>query len=369
MAPAPYRLASFAALAGRADVDLDVVFLRSGIERHAWGDLKSRIRFGFRVLEGGMVTRAVQLARRLIQRRPDLVIVGGWNRFEYWLGAGLGMVIGRPVVVWSESTARDWRKASSARRLIVKLLVGTSSGVLACGRGAAEYARTMGARRVWIAVNATDDVHPAGDISTPPVGTRGDAASVLFVGRLAREKGIDTLLRAWRGVESEVDAQLILVGSGPSESALVALGRRLGLHSVTWIPYVDPRLLHDWYSRADVFVLPSRSEAWGFVVNEAMAHALPIVATTAVGSVRELVRPGVNGWLVEPGDVESLSERLLSLLSSAEVRERMGAASADIIAGISPARWAEAVALMAHEVIDPRYPRRTNSPSTRQSVL
>src|SRR6266540_456847 len=126
LVPAPYRLASFAALAGRADTDLEVVFLRPSVERHAWGDMKSSFRFGFRVLKGGMVSRTVQLARRVMQHRPDVVMVGGWNKLEYWLGAVLGMATGRPVVVWSESTARDWRKASKARRLIAKLLLRTS---------------------------------------------------------------------------------------------------------------------------------------------------------------------------------------------------------------------------------------------------
>ena len=82
--------------------------------------------------------------------------------------------------------------------------------------------------------------------------------------------------------------------------------------------------LYDLYRRADVFVLPSRSECYGLVIPEALASGLPVVACN-VGAVPELVIDGHNGILVPPGDVADLARALKTLAVTPELRETMGA--------------------------------------------
>ena len=91
-------------------------------------------------------------------------------------------------------------------------------------------------------------------------------------------------------------------------------------------------------------VLPSRSEPWGFVLNEAMEFALPLVVSEAVGAGPDLVRAGENGLVVPVGDSPALAAALARLADDENLRRRMGRASRALIAGFTPESWARGVA-------------------------
>jgi len=89
---------------------------------------------------------------------------------------------------------------------------------------------------------------------------------------------------------------------------------------------VEHETLLDWYAAADVFALPSSSEAQGIVALEAMACGLPVVAS-AVGGLFGTIDDSENGYLVSPGEVEPLAQRLSQLLRDPALRESIGAAA------------------------------------------
>lgn len=154
----------------------------------------------------------------------------------------------------------------------------------------------------------------------------GSLPVVLFVGRMNHEKGVDTLLHAVSILMRDgMAVRLVLVGDGPRRTEYMALASELGLNEVAefrgFIPY-GPDLWAQ-YERADVFVLPSRSEALGLVIIEAMARGLPVVATR-VGGIPDLVRDGENGRLVSPDSPGSLAEAIASVLASDDDRRQMG---------------------------------------------
>ena len=132
------------------------------------------------------------------------------------------------------------------------------------------------------------------------------------VGRLHHLKGIDLLLRAFKVVSAcSEQALLLIVGSGPEEHALKALARELGLEDrVVFTGYRED--VYNLFQVMDVFVLASRWEGLPMVLMEAMSRSLPVVATD-VGGVRELVRPGETGLLVNSGDVAELAEKMIFL--------------------------------------------------------
>src|SRR5438105_5006006 len=111
MAPAPYRLASFKALARRADLLTKFVFVHERTGRHAWQDMRAKMDFPFSILPQGRWKRFSEVVRGLSQGGPDLLVLGGWNQFEYWLAAAVSRISGRRYIVWSESTGDDWRRA------------------------------------------------------------------------------------------------------------------------------------------------------------------------------------------------------------------------------------------------------------------
>ncbi len=146
---------------------------------------------------------------------------------------------------------------------------------------------------------------------------------VLFVGRLVYYKGVDVLLQAMKGV----DADLVLVGSGPLEGELRESAKDLGIaQTVHFLPTLPDHELHAWYKAADVFCLPSvaRSEAFGLVQLEAHAAGTPVVSTDLATGVPYVNRDGETGLLVTPGDVTALRDGLVRLLADDVLRARLG---------------------------------------------
>jgi glycosyltransferase involved in cell wall biosynthesis len=168
------------------------------------------------------------------------------------------------------------------------------------------------------------------DIGDPPAGR----PRVVCVGRLFPEKGQSVLLHAFaRLTERGVDAELELVGYGPSEDGLRALAEELGLADrVTFAGAVGQDKIADHYRAASVFCLPSFYEGIPVVLMEAMASRRPVIAT-AVAGVRELVRDGETGLLVSPGRADELADALERLLDDPALRRRMGEAGRRYVTG------------------------------------
>jgi len=147
---------------------------------------------------------------------------------------------------------------------------------------------------------------------------------VLFVGRLIYYKGADVLVRAM----GNVDADLVMIGSGPLESELRAIAVANGAAPrITWLSPVDEAELAAWYHAADVFALPSvaRSEAFGLVQIEAHAAGTPVVSTQLTTGVPYANLDGVTGLTVPVGDAMALAGAIDRLLADDELRARLGA--------------------------------------------
>ena len=146
-------------------------------------------------------------------------------------------------------------------------------------------------------------------------GLPPDGAIVLYVGRLAPEKGLEQLLRAFELVHSVVpDARLVLVGTGPAQGALQGLAEELGVASrAIFAGYVPPDHLPDWYRAASVTVIPSLIEWFGKVAPESLGCGTPIVIT-AGGAAREIVDVFQCGRLVSPGDHYGLADAICTTL-------------------------------------------------------
>jgi glycosyltransferase involved in cell wall biosynthesis len=149
---------------------------------------------------------------------------------------------------------------------------------------------------------------------------------VVVVANLRPEKGHDVLMGAAVDVLRRYpDAQFEVVGGGPELQSLLARAEALGvLHAFTFLGHRDdvPARMAD----GDIFVLPSRSEAFPNAVLEAMAAGLPIVAS-GVGGIVELIDEGVTGLLAAPGDTRALADRLCRLMNDPALASRLGDAA------------------------------------------
>ena len=150
---------------------------------------------------------------------------------------------------------------------------------------------------------------------------------ILFVGRMARDKKIEVLIRAMRTVRSVHPAHLLLVGRGDDRHRLEDLTEALGLvEAVHFLGFVPEEDLPSLYRRADMFAIASDVEVQSIPTLQAVATALPVVAADAA-ALPELVEDGKNGFLVPPGDAEGFANAIRKLLDNREMAAAFGQAS------------------------------------------
>jgi alpha-maltose-1-phosphate synthase len=173
----------------------------------------------------------------------------------------------------------------------------------------------------------------------------------VFVGRIGRRKGVPHLLEAWRRLALP-RAELLLVGEVERDGQ-ESLRRHAGLYR-----FVGPHPRHEvhrFFQQSDVFVFPSMAEGSARVTYEALACELPLVTTPNSGSV---IRDGIEGFLVDPDDVDGLCDRIRFLYDHPGVRRSMGAHGRDLIQrSYTWCHYRERIGRLYTAILDGRDPR------------
>jgi glycosyltransferase involved in cell wall biosynthesis len=173
-------------------------------------------------------------------------------------------------------------------------------------------------------------------ISSASKNTYGEVVRVLTIARLDRQKGIDILIRAWiKAAQMKSVPKLIILGDGPQAIELKNLVKSLGItHSIEFKGIV--RNVEEYLRDADLFILPSRAEGLSNALLEAMSYGIPCIATNVGGNPEVLgmnenrtIPPGEyvlakNGVLVNPDDVNGLSQAIPYLVRNGRLREMLG---------------------------------------------
>ena len=177
-------------------------------------------------------------------------------------------------------------------------------------------------------------IHKAADVAAferpeslppDPAPDRPAGSRLVFVGTNWAVKGLDVLLRAMNEIP---EATLVVAGRDPARYGrkIEALCEKLGLSDrVFFLGPVDHAVLGGLLWHSDVFVLPSRMEAFGVAVLEALAAGVPVVATD-VGGIPEIVRDGVDGLLVAPGSPAALAGGIRKIVSDESLKRRLAEA-------------------------------------------
>lgn len=133
---------------------------------------------------------------------------------------------------------------------------------------------------------------------------------ILYTGRLEHIKGLDLLIKAFAKTLSKTH-QLVIVGEGSQEANLKQLTQELNLNDRVIFPgFFSGAALYAWYSSADFFVLPSRYEPFGAVVNEAMVFGCPVLASKNIGAL-DYIQQDTNGLVFDPEEPKSFEQALL----------------------------------------------------------
>lgn len=155
--------------------------------------------------------------------------------------------------------------------------------------------------------------------------------TVITVGQFIYRKGFDILLAAWKDLDKKY--QLIILGGGELEGEYRRYIERYYYQNVFLLGFMPKEDLFKYYEASDIFVLPTREDIWGLVINEAMACGLPVITTEKCIAGMENIDNGVNGFIVPTENPETLHDKMEYLLVNDVEREKMGYAGLDTITG------------------------------------
>jgi len=340
----PYHIARMNAIASIIGKDnLRVIELCSR-DDHSW-ELNDYVRnFNYlcclpnETLNNNSLQKASSLIENYLSESFSDVVVNGCGYFDATLFNVLkkSKIYYSKLILWSESTLLDnpnpWYKI-----LAKKYYTHIYDGGIVAGLSHSQLLEKIGFNKQSIAVvgNVVDN------LSFRSIENY-DRKDFLFVGRLLSIKNVNFLIKAFKEFNKEVtDWKLTIVGDGPERQKLEKLILELNLsNSVKILGLLQPFELIQEYKKHAVFILPSLSEPWGLVVNEAIASNLPVIVSSNCG-VAEVFEDGRNGLVFNPNDKNKLVQSMLKLYMSLELRTSLAKEANKVLDELNPEKYAE----------------------------
>jgi glycosyltransferase involved in cell wall biosynthesis len=337
--PSPYQRDLFRALAARPEVALDVFYMEAAAPDSPWPEKAlAPHEYLLRGFWFPLGSRRCHVNWPLPAAHEYDVLV--LNTLMSVTAQRLMRTIprGKPWLFWGERLGRG-----GAVHRWLSAPLHEAAGIAAIGSAAqADYRERFPEPRSY---NIPYHCDLSAFLDAPRPVRSDETVTFLFCGQMIARKGLDLLLRAFARLDAR--ARLLLVGREADLPEMLAGLPAQVRERIEYAGFQAPEALPQFYARADVFVLPSRHEGWGVVVNQALGAGLPILCSDAVGAGFDLVEEGVNGSRVRADDAEALEAALRQVLERPEVIAAWGEASRAKAAAWSPeagaAKWVAAL--------------------------
>jgi glycosyltransferase involved in cell wall biosynthesis len=317
-----YRVVLYAAkLGGSPPADLKDLEVHSGYLQ-LLGETQASNTVAAREVQAQQVAEMI-MADLIADGQFDLV----YERYSLWSRVGCEFAEQRGVPCILEVNAPLISEQNRHRSLvditqacqIERRVFSAATSIVAVSEEVANYVRTIGGSHLPVHAIA-NGVNVERFASTAKVQRRSAEESVIgFVGTLKPWHGVDLLVRAFAGVRRRNPrTRLMVVGDGPMRESLVELAEELGVRdAIDWLGSVDASAVPTWLAKFDIAVAPyPRLEGFYFSplkVFEYMAGGVPVVASR-IGQISDIITDGVDGLLVDPGDIQQLQVALEYLL-------------------------------------------------------
>ena len=278
----------------------------------------------------GLDLRALREIRKLL-RNHNTQILHSHNPVPHYYGV-LASISMAGVTIGNTRHGMGNAPFNVRRELLYRIsLLRTSFVAMVCERARQNFIRhrIVGGGKAKVVPNGIRlslfSPHTTGahSLLAARLNLRPNALCIVNVGRLNPVKDQATLLHAMVHVREAVgDAALVIIGGGQLQNELPILAKKLALENTVHF-FGDRDDVKTLLPGFDIFVLPSLTEGYSISLLEACASALPIVATD-VGGNAEIVKPGINGTLVEPRKAEALANAIIELARDSKLRQEMG---------------------------------------------
>lgn len=341
--PSPYQRDLFGALHARDEVDLRVFYLEDAAPDSPWG--KAELESWEAVLPGfcfgkGRIRSHVNW-RLPILREQDVVVVNTALTdvtTQRLLRRGRKMAPCAKWIFWGELVRTGQGVTEKIRRTCSAPLAKQDAIVAIGKRAQADYQARFPDQAVFdlpyhCAIQAFIDA--SNERTTGPSEEQG--VCFLFCGQMIHRKGVDVLLIAFaRLIESGSNAKLQLIGREADLPQFMEQVSDTVKQRIEFLGFQPVDELPASFAKADVFVLPSRHDGWGVVINQAIGAGLPIISTDRVGAAADLVESEANGIIVDAGNVDSLFDALKKLDANHRLVQKMSQANVEKRATLTP---------------------------------
>lgn len=283
--------------------------------------------------------------KELFRNKYDAVWIHGWMSITNWLVILTALFTKTPIFLRGENPLNNERFKPKwkiiIKKPILRWLFRRISAFLYIGEENKKFYLSYGVsqKNLFFVPYAVDNERFTKSFNAlkdkknklkESLGIGPERVVILFCAKLTERKKPLDLFLAYERIEYPHKA-LVYIGDGYLRTELESYVKNNKIKDVYLVGFKNQTELPFYYAIADIFVLPSKSEPWGNVVNEAMNFALPIITNDKVGAAYDLVKSGENGFIYPSGNIKSLSGYLLKLLQDSELRTKMGKRSLEII--------------------------------------
>jgi glycosyltransferase involved in cell wall biosynthesis len=339
--PSPYRVPLFNRMHEefvKLGWHLKVIFLTRSYERRKWVVNENEFKFDYTYLHGiefvegeAFFSLGLSLPKMFFDEQPDLVIAAGFSPAALW-SHFYCLLFQKKFIIWSgETIAEAGRRIGLRfmRQWVRSILLSHAHAFVAYGVDAKKYLLSMKIpeSKIFIGINtvdteslrnATNNLRPLrvqylSQHHLPDL-------NILFVGYLEKRKGVHLMLEAVKMIQ-ETDRSLEfathIVGSGTQENELKSFVERNTLAQVHFWGFRQKEELPQFFAISTLLIFPSTDELYGLVPIESMAAGVPVMCSVHAGCSLDLIEDGVNGILIDPYDVNALSQKLIYCLKNA----------------------------------------------------
>lgn len=336
----PSRIDLFNYLSKSDEINLTVFFLNQEVLKNKnYKQYINDIEFSYKILPALKIKTPIIMVKYLInfnifkifkKYKFDVVITTGWADFATQIIPFMKKYFGFKLIIWSGSTHNEPSLIRILSKQFVKKLLRKGDLHFVYGENSKKYISSLGVskHKIKVVLNTVKNSRFSKPLAkAKKIRNRirkfykDNIFIILYVGQLINRKGIDLLIHSVSKIKNK-RILTIVVGSGEKRDILTQLAKKLN-QKVLFIDHMNYYDLPYIYQASDLFVLPSREEVWGLVLNEATAAGMPVIVSSKVGSIDDLMSPKLNGLCFKSGSVNDLAKKITFLIDNRKIANIM----------------------------------------------
>ncbi|KPM49852.1 glycosyltransferase family 4 protein [Jiulongibacter sediminis] len=295
----------------------------------------------------GLLNRVKRVFHRIRKFKPEVINLPGYYEPAMILVHFISKFLGIKVILSIDSTEGD-NPNTWYGELIKKIIIGAADGFFCYGTMAADYMKKLGAsedeilmRRNSVNNDRVFKIYSNHKLSEEFKTERPKYPkhNFIFVGRFLEIKNLIMLINAFQKLDTGEEWGLILVGDGPLKPQMKEVIN--GNPQISILPPQEWHGVPKKMALADILILPSYSEPWGLVTNEAMVCEMPVIVSQKCGSSADLVKNGYNGFTFDAYNETDLIEKMRFFVKDSSKIQEFGQNSSELIKTFSPERVAQ----------------------------